>query len=73
MTLKELRLESGLKVKKIAEQLGISRSQMYFIETARSKPDKLKIEKLASIYKLSEDEIKKAWEAQYEQTNRRRL
>lgn len=62
LTLAELREKSGLKVQKIAEQLGISRSNLYFIETAKTKPDKLKIEKLALIYNCSEEEIKKAWE-----------
>jgi transcriptional regulator with XRE-family HTH domain len=62
LTLSELRAKSGLKVQKIAEQLGVSRSNLYFIETAKTRPDKLKIEKLALIYNCSEEEIKTAWE-----------
>lgn len=69
MTLKDIRLESGLKIAKITEELGLSRSQFYCIERARNKLNKLKAEKLASIYKLPVEDIKNAWEVQYEQTN----
>lgn len=61
MTLKDLRLKSGLKSQKIYEDLGISRSGLWFIETGRTKPDKLKIERLSLIYKCTTDEILKAW------------
>jgi transcriptional regulator with XRE-family HTH domain len=63
MTLKDLRLKSGLKQQKIFEELGISRSGLYFIEIGKTKPDKLKIERLSSIYNCSEKEILEAWEA----------
>jgi transcriptional regulator with XRE-family HTH domain len=62
MSLKDLRLKSGLKQQKIYAELGISRSGLYFIETGKTKPDKLKIEKLALIYNCSEQEILEAWE-----------
>lgn len=62
MNLKDLRLKSGLKQKKICEELGISRSGLYFIETGKTKPDKLKIERLASIYKSTSEKILQAWE-----------
>lgn len=73
MTLKELRLKSGLKVQKIAEQLGVSRSQVYFLETAKSKPDKLKIEKLSSLYECSVAEIERAWGVENERTSKKGL
>lgn len=61
MTLKDLRIKSGLKQQKIYEELGISRSGLYFIEIGKTKPDKLKIERLSSIYNCSEKEILEAW------------
>jgi len=69
MSLKDLRLKSGLRQQKIYEDLGISRSGLYFIETGRTKPDKLKIERLAKIYDCTTEEILKAWEIAHEQTN----
>lgn len=68
-TLKDIRLESGLKIAKIIKELGLSRSQFYCVETARSRLDKLKAEKLASIYNLPIENIKSAWEVQHEQAN----
>jgi transcriptional regulator with XRE-family HTH domain len=69
MTLKDLRIKSGFKQNKIIEQLGLSRSGLYFIEIGKSKPDKLKVEKLAQIYDCSEEEILNAWREKNEQTN----
>jgi transcriptional regulator with XRE-family HTH domain len=69
MTLKDLRIRSGLKQQKIIEQLGISRSGFYFIEIGKSKPDKLKVEKLALLYQCSEEEILKSWGGKHEQSN----
>ncbi|MBX4259798.1 helix-turn-helix domain-containing protein [Clostridium estertheticum] len=66
ITLKDLRLKSGLKQQKIYEDLGISRSGFYFIETGKTKPDKLKIERLSLIYNCSEKTIIDAWEAKSE-------
>ncbi|KEI75924.1 helix-turn-helix domain-containing protein [Clostridium botulinum] len=50
MTLKDLRIESGLKAYKIAECLGISRTQLYNLEKGKYKIDKLKLEKLCKVY-----------------------
>ncbi|KIN82153.1 helix-turn-helix domain-containing protein [Clostridium botulinum] len=50
MTLKALRLESGLKAYKVAELLGISRVQLNNLEKGKYKMDKLKIEKLSEVY-----------------------
>jgi transcriptional regulator with XRE-family HTH domain len=62
MNLKELRLRSGLKQKKIAEHLGITRNQYYYIENGVSKPKSSKVTLLATIFNCSELEILKAWE-----------
>ncbi len=62
MTLKELREESGLKAKKIASKLGISRTQLYNLEKGIHKPDLLKIEKFAAIYDVPIVTITKAVE-----------
>lgn len=43
MSLKEMRIESGLKANKVAEALGVSRVQLYNLESGKNKPDKLKI------------------------------
>ncbi|WMJ81932.1 helix-turn-helix transcriptional regulator [Clostridium sp. MB40-C1] len=50
MTLKDLRLESGLKARKVAEHLGVSRTQLYNLEKGKYKLDKLKLEKLSEVY-----------------------
>lgn len=50
MTLKDLRIESGLKAHKVAEYLGISRTQLYNLEKGKYKIDKLKLEKLCEVY-----------------------
>ncbi len=50
MTLKQIRYESGLKVRKIACILGISQKQYYNLEKGAYKFDKLKIEKLSEIF-----------------------
>jgi len=62
MTLKDMRLKSGLKVEKIFSELGISRSGLYYIESGRTMPDKLKIERLSLLYGQPVEEIVKAWE-----------
>ena len=73
MTLKDLRLKSGFKQQKIYEDLGISRSGLYFIEVGKTKPDKLKIGRLALIYNCSEKKILEAWEVNNEQTSKERI
>ncbi|MFV3013610.1 helix-turn-helix domain-containing protein [Clostridium botulinum] len=50
MTLKDLRIESGLKARKVAEYLGVSRTQLYNLEKGKCKLDKLKLEKLCKVY-----------------------
>lgn len=61
MNLKELRLESGLKSKKVAEIMGITRQQLNAIEKGKYKIGKLKLEKFSKLYGKSEDEILNAW------------
>lgn len=62
MTLKELRLESGLKAFKIAEKLNISRREFNYLEKSvyRISDDKVKI--LCQLYGKTKSEILKAWE-----------
>lgn len=62
MTLKEFRYISGLKSRKIAEILGISRVQLNNLEKGIYKLDKLKIEKLCKVYNVNENKILRAWE-----------
>lgn len=52
MNLKELRIDSGLKAKKIAKLLGVSRIQLYNYENNRCKIDDKRIKRLAGIYKV---------------------
>ena len=59
MTLKDLRIESGLKAAKVAEVLDISRTHLYNLENNKYRLDKLKIKALSSLYNKSEDEILK--------------
>lgn len=58
MGLKELRLQSGLKAYKVAEELGISRTHLNNIENGKVKIDIAKIEKLSKLYGKSMKEIK---------------
>ena len=60
MTLKKLREKSGLKVNKVAEELDITRMQLYNLENGRYKIDKLKRKILAELYQTTEEEIIKA-------------
>ena len=60
MKLKELRLKSGIKAQKIADELGISRVQLYNLEKGIYKLDKLKEEKLSLMYKVPLKTIKNA-------------
>lgn len=60
MTLKEMRLESGLKANKIAEKLNISRRQLINLEQKKSKLSEDKIEILAKLYDKKKSEIRKA-------------
>ena len=50
MTLKEMRIESGLKAKKVAEVLNISRRQLIYLEKKKYKLSDDKIEKLSKLY-----------------------
>ena len=60
MNLKEMRLESGLKTKKIANELGISRIQLRNLEKKLFKLSEDKVEKLAELYKRDKSEIREA-------------
>lgn len=60
MTLKEMRLESGLKANKIAEKLNISRRQLINLEQKKFKLSEDKIETLSKLYGMSKEEIRKA-------------
>ncbi|MBS5922420.1 MAG: helix-turn-helix transcriptional regulator [Clostridium perfringens] len=52
MTLRDIRINSGIKANKVAEELGISRTQLYNLEKGINKLSYDKIEKLSEIYKL---------------------
>ena len=60
MTLKEMRIESGLKANKVAEVLNISRRQLIYLEKNRYKLSDDKIEKLSKLYNKKKSEIRKA-------------
>lgn len=60
MTLKEMRLESGLKANKIAEKLNISRRQLINLEQKKFKLSEDKVEILSKLYDKSKDDIRKA-------------
>ena len=60
MTLREMRIESGLKAKKVAEVLNISRRQLIYLEKKRYKLSDDKIEKLSKLYNKKKSEIRKA-------------
>lgn len=57
MTLKGLRIESGLKAYKIAEEIGVSREQFRNLENGLYKIDNRKIEKLCEVYRKTKSEI----------------
>ncbi|HBI6897716.1 TPA: helix-turn-helix transcriptional regulator [Clostridium perfringens] len=52
MTLRDIRINSGIKANKVAEELGISRTQLYNLEKGINKLSYDKIVKLSEIYKL---------------------
>ncbi|MDB1932952.1 MULTISPECIES: helix-turn-helix transcriptional regulator [Clostridium] len=60
MTLKEMRLESGLKANKIAEKLNISRRQLVNLEQKKFKLSEDKVEILSKLYEKDKEEIRKA-------------
>lgn len=62
MGLKELRMESGLKAYKVAEHLGISRTQLNNIERGVYRLDKLKEEKLSELYGKDIEVIRGAYQ-----------
>lgn len=59
MTLREMRLESGLKANKIAEKLNISRRQLINLEQKKFKLSDDKVKILAKLYEREEEEIRK--------------
>lgn len=60
MTLKEMRLESGLKSNKIAEKLNISRRQLINLENKLFKLSDDKVKILSKLYEKDEKEIREA-------------
>lgn len=60
MDLKKLRKESGLKVNKIAEVLGVSREHYYQLENGNTKLTNDKIEKLSKLFNVSYQYIKES-------------
>lgn len=62
MKLKQMREKSGLRTSKVAEELGITRVQLYNLEKGKYKLGKLKREKLSVLYGVTELEIMKAEE-----------
>lgn len=57
MTLRSIRINSGLKAKKIADDLGISRVQLYNLENGINKFTDDKIVKLSEIYNVPKSKI----------------
>lgn len=57
--LKQLRYDSGLKSKKVAEILGISRVQLNNLENGLYKISEDKIIKLSIIYNIDKDNLEK--------------
>lgn len=55
---KELRVESGLKADKIAKEVGISRTQLYRIETNKIKVPDRQLDIFSQLYKTSIQELK---------------
>lgn len=67
MTLRDLRINSGIKVNKVAEELGISKMQVFNIEKGKTKKlDEFKVKKLAELYRVSESEVIVAWGLSHE-------
>ncbi|AJA42826.1 XRE family transcriptional regulator [Clostridium tetani] len=73
MTLKDFRIISGIKAKKIAEILGISRAQLNNLEKGIYRLSKLKIEKLCEVYSVKEEDILQAWEESKDEQLRKRI
>jgi transcriptional regulator with XRE-family HTH domain len=61
-SLRDIRIRIGSRVEFIAKELGVSCCQYYKLEHGINKLDKLKIKRLAEIYRMSEDEIKNSAE-----------
>ena len=59
MNLKDLRIDSGLKAKKIAELLGVSRVQLYNYENNKSKITEERLKELSKIYRVPYKTIKR--------------
>ena len=59
MTLKQIRLKSGLKVNKIAEELGMTRFGYYNIEIGKTKPTIEQLDVLSKLFKTEILEISK--------------
>lgn len=59
LSLKHTRQQSGLKVKKIAECLEVSRTHYYNLEKGITKIDSSKMKKLATLFGMSLIDLKK--------------
>lgn len=57
MTLRDIRINSGIKANKVAENLGISRVQLYNLETGINNFTDDKIVKLSEIYNIPKQKI----------------
>lgn len=60
--LKEKRIKSGLKAKKIASEIGVSRKTLYRIEERTSKLTIDKAKKLGKLYGICLEDIKSNYE-----------
>ena len=69
-TLKEIRKNSGLKVKKIAQKLNISRRHYYSLENYTTKITDDKIKLLASLFQITYEELKEVIENERSSRNR---
>lgn len=63
-TFKSLRNESGLKAKKIAKEVGISRTQLYRIETNKIRVPDRQLKIFSQLYKTTIEELKKILEGE---------
>ena len=57
MNLREIRLESGLKAKKVANELGISREQLYHLENGKYRIKEKYIDILCEVYQVRKEDV----------------
>ncbi|MCK9287515.1 MAG: helix-turn-helix transcriptional regulator [Sphaerochaetaceae bacterium] len=63
--IRDLRMKAGLSQDKLVAQTGISRSQLYFIESGRCVPRVETMEKIASVLNVKVSDIIILAETQY--------